>query len=69
MAEKNDYIKREDAEIALGSMSMLDGKIFVEDALAKISSLPTIEVCEDCISRADLIEKLKDYKAFIIQAK
>ena len=42
----SDYIKREMAEVALGSMSMLDGKIFVEDAIAKISRLPSADVVE-----------------------
>ena len=42
----NDYIKREMAEVALGSMSMLDGRIFVEDAIARISRLPSADVVE-----------------------
>lgn len=46
MAEKNDYIKREDAELALGSMSMFKGRIFVEDALAKIADIPSADVVE-----------------------
>lgn len=55
------YIKLERVELALGSMSMLDGKIFIEDALAKISSLPTIEVSEDCISVEDIGKTLNEW--------
>ena len=46
----SEYIELKRAELAVGSMSMLDGKIFVEDALAKIADLPTIDIvrCEEC---------------------
>ena len=65
----SDYIKRKMAEVALGSMSMLDGKIFVEDAIAKISRLPSADVVE----RADY-EQLRDvfdktYDSLIHQRK
>ena len=60
------YIKLEDA---LKGLNIGYGKY---DYVSKVSEyyhdLPTIEVSEDCISRVCLIEKLKDHKAFIIQA-
>ena len=42
-----DYIKRSDVEAEfVGSMSVFDGKIFVEDALARIADIPSANVVE-----------------------
>lgn len=53
------YIKLEDAEKAAGGASMFNGRVFVENVLARLADLPTIEVSEDCISRANLIQDLR----------
>ena len=43
----SDYIKRSDVEAELvGSMPVFDGRIFVEDALARIADIPSADVVE-----------------------
>ena len=66
----SDYIKRSDVEAELvGSMSVFDGRIFAEDALARIADIPSADVVPrttdgEFIRREDAINALAISQGF-----